>query len=95
MSNEERPYIERCGFCGDGLLRFHRCSTCDEIIALCDECGLMWEDIEALSSDPNLPSDSSSPMCPSCGEREAEFGRVTVEEIDEKHLDRFSAGESV
>lgn len=95
MSNEERPYIESCGFCGDGLLRFHRCTSCDQIVALCDECELMWQDIAALSEDPALPSDTAFPQCPACGYEDAEFAKVTMGEIEEQKLDQFSAGESV
>lgn len=95
MSNEERPFIESCTFCGNGLLRFHRCKTCDEIVALCDECELMWVDIEQLAEDQNLSSDTSFPQCPSCGEAEAEFENVTLQELEDSKLDRFSAGESV
>lgn len=95
MSEEMRPYIESCSFCGDGLLRFYRCTSCDEIVALCDECELMWQDIEGLSDDPNLSSDTSYPQCPSCGEMNGEFENVTMLELEDEKLDRFSAGESV
>ena len=95
MSDEVRPYIESCTFCGNGLLRFRRCTNCDEIVALCDECELMWRDIDQLSHNSNLPSDTSWPQCPSCGEVEAEFVHVTPEELAERKLDQFSAGESV
>ena len=95
MTTEERPYIESCGFCGDGLLRFYRCETCDDVVVLCDECELMWIDIEGLAADQNLPSDTSFPQCPSCGEIEAEFKKVSMQELEELKLDQFSAGESV
>ena len=61
MTTEERPYIDNCTFCGNGLLRFYRCGSRDKIVALCDECELMWEDIVELSRDPNLSSDSCFP----------------------------------
>ena len=95
MSGEVKPYIESCSFCGDGLLRFYRCEVCDDIVALCDECELMWRDIAMLSDDPNLSSDTSFPQCPSCGEPQAEFSLVTSEELEERKLDQYSAGESV
>lgn len=95
MSNDERPFIESCGFCANGLLRFLRCSTCDEIVAFCDECELMWKDVGEVSEDPNLPSDSNFPTCPACGELRAEFQQPSPEEIEEMNLDRFSAGNSV
>ncbi len=95
MTNESRPYIETCTFCGNGLLRFYRCSNCDEIVAVCDECELMWCDIEGVYRDPNLSSDSSWPQCPSCGMPEAEYEKVTARELEERDLHKFSSGESV
>jgi hypothetical protein len=94
MSESERPYICECGFCGDGLIRFFRCSECDHVVGLCDECELMWEDIERLSHDPNLSADSSFPVCPSCGYPRAKWSRPTVEELEELDLDEFISGES-
>ena len=95
MPEEERPYIESCAFCGDGLLRFYRCLTCDEIVALCDECELMWQDIESLSQDPNISADTSYPQCPWCGEMDAEFENVTMLELEDEDLRQFSTGESI
>ena len=77
------------------MIRFYRCETCDKIVALCDECELMWEDIPAVSDDPNLSPDSAYPNCPACGQQEAEFVSVTMLEVEENDLDKFSAGESV
>lgn len=95
MTNEASPYIESCSFCGNGLLRFRRCLTCDDVVAVCDECELMWQDIAALSQDPNSSADSAYPQCPACGEERAEFDPVALIELEEKKLDRFCAGESV
>ena len=95
MSNEERPFIGSCSFCGDGLIRFYRCTTCDEVVALCDECELMWVDIESLAEDQNLSSDTSFPQSPSCGQADATFENATTQELEDLKLDKFSAGESV
>ncbi len=95
MHKEERPYITSCSFCHDGLLRFSRCSNCDEIVAVCDECELMWENIEQLSHDPNCASDSNYPQCPSCGERHARWTTPSIEEIEENGLAEYFEGESV
>ncbi len=95
MHKEERPYITSCSFCGDGLARFSRCSNCDEIVAVCDECELMWENIEQLSHDPNCASDSNYPQCPSCGERQARWTTPSMEEIEENGLAEYFEGESV
>jgi hypothetical protein len=94
MTGEE-PYIGHCSFCGDGLLRFRRCCSCDKIVALCDECELMWDDVEGLSHDTNLSSDSCFPRCPTCGDQNASWVAVPGEELDESGLSQFSGGESV
>lgn len=95
MSDRERPFIGSCGFCGDGLLRFVQCETCDEVVALCDECELMWSDIPGLADDANLSSDSSFPRCPHCGDKEAEFQWLTGEEVKLHSLEAFAEGDSV
>ena len=41
MSQQELPYIARCAFCENGLLRPMRCSNCDGVVAICDECELI------------------------------------------------------
>ncbi len=95
MSPEENPYIAHCSFCGDGLLRFTRCSECDEIVAICDECELMWEDVEQVSEDANCSSDSTFPRCPACGATDSTWATPTLDEIEESGLDQFMMGESV
>ena len=95
MSGAERPYIGSCAFCGDGLLRFQRCLNCAEIVAMCDECELMWRDIPGLSEDANLSSDTSYPQCPACGARTSEYAHVTIEELEESELGEYAAGESL
>ena len=95
MSSVVNPYITNCSFCNDGRLRFQRCSSCDTIVALCDECRLMWEDIEQVNHDPNGASDSTYPQCPSCGDKQAAWATVPIEEIDESNLRRFCAGDSI
>ena len=92
---EESHYIGCCSFCGDGLLRFQRCQVCDQIVAKCDECEFMWEDIASLSDDSNSSSDSKYPRCPFCGERKSEFSNVTIEELEENGLAEYSSGETV
>ena len=95
MTADERPYIESCSFCGDGLIRFYRCQSCDAIVALCDECELMWQDIETLSVDPNLPADTTFPCCPACGSDSTEWTQPTPAEIEEQDLRRFCLGDSI
>ena len=95
MSAEGGPYITHCSFCGEGLLRFLRCSDCQEIVALCDECQLMWEDVERVIQDANCSSDSAFPRCPSCGARDAVWSETQIEELEELGLDQFVLDESL
>lgn len=95
MSAEEHPFIASCSFCGDGLLRFLQCKTCNHIVALCDECELMWSDIPAISDDANLSSDTCFPMCPYCGQEEAEFKWLKLDQLKDEKLDQFVDSESV
>ena len=95
MSVEERPYICECSFCGNGLLRFLRCKCCQDVVALCDECELMWDDVVAVSEDANLSSGSSYPTCPYCGETKAEFQWLSLQDVRESGLEGYVGGESV
>lgn len=95
MSAEERPFICGCSFCGDGLLRFLKCDTCEQAVALCDECELMWADIPGVSDDANLSSASSYPTCPHCGDEAAEFHWLSKEDLRDEQLEQFAEGESV
>ena len=95
MSTKERPYIAHCSFCGDGMLRFVKCDTCDEVVALCDECELMWADVAAVSDDANLSSDSSFPRCPHCGDSAADFYWMEGEDIRGSRLENFADGDSI
>ena len=95
MSAEERPYIDSCSFCGDGLLRFLRCKNCETVVVLCDECELMWSDVKAVSEDANLSSDSGYPRCPHCGHDEAEFDWLSMEDLKDHKLEKFASSESV
>lgn len=55
----------------------------------------MWSDIPAISEDANLSSDSSFPMCPYCGQKEAEFKWLKMDELKDEKLERFVDSESV
>ena len=95
MSAEEHPFIGSCSFCGDGLLRFLQCGTCEQVVALCDECELMWSDIAGVSHDANLSSDSSYPRCPHCGDEYAEFKWLSIADVQDEKLEQYVDGESV
>lgn len=95
MSANERPFLGNCSFCGDGLLRFLQCETCEQVVVLCDECELMWADVQAVSDDANLSSDSNYPTCPYCGDENGEFIWLSLEDLVDVKLQQFVGGESV
>jgi hypothetical protein len=95
MNREKFPYITECGFCENGLLRFMRCVQCEAVSAVCDECELIWSDVEAVSADPSCPSSSAYPACPVCGARDAAWTKLEQQEAEEANLGPFIAGESV
>lgn len=89
MNQEPRDAIAQCGFCGQGLLRLYRCLRCSAVVALCDECELIWDDVAAVHADSSLPSDSSYPQCPRCAARDGGWHRLSRNEIDRGNLDKL------
>ncbi len=55
-----------CIFCGDGQLIGWRCASCDSVVALCDECELIWSNPRSLLRDASRLSDGNFPVCPIC-----------------------------
>ena len=87
------PHIARCGFCEQGLLRFMRCHSCTTVVAVCDECELVWLDIAAVKDDPQTRSSSAFPKCPACHSKHAYWSRLTRQEIESSSLSRYMAEE--
>ena len=73
MNPESETSVGRCGFCEQGHLHVFRCPRCSAVVAVCDECELVWDDVAAVHADPALPSDSAFPLCPRCGSREGNW----------------------
>ena len=95
MNDDQRPYLARCGFCEQGLLRFMRCPSCGGVLAVCDECELVWADLAAVSADPSTPAATAWPYCPICQTSHAHWGHLDREEIERAGLTRFVSGQSV
>ena len=91
MSHEESPYVNQCAFCGDGLLRLYRCTGCKTIVAMCDECELIWCDIAEISLKANRPSDGAFPACPVCQPQQVRWVKLDRREIGEANLDAYLA----
>lgn len=95
MPPTEYPYVVHCGFCEQGLLRFARCESCGGIVALCDECELIWSDIAAVHSAPSLPASGAFPRCPLCQEKTATWTRLSHDDVRRAELEDYIAGESI
>jgi len=91
MTHEESPYVNQCKFCGDGLLRLYRCDGCAAIVAMCDECELIWRDVAVISRQADQPSDGAFPACPACGEHQAGWTELDRQAIREANLDAYLA----
>jgi hypothetical protein len=88
---DQLPHIALCGFCEQGLLRFMRCNSCTTVVAVCEECELVWLDIAAVKDDPHMPSSSAFPKCPACHSKHAYWSWLTREEIEGSSLVRYVA----
>ena len=87
-----RAYICECRVCGNGLARFWMYR--DEVVALCDECELVWGDVEALSKDSTTKAAGSFPTGPDRKGREGDWRRATRRDVDRAGLDGLMAGYS-
>ncbi len=95
MTTEEIPYICKCAFCEQGLLRFRSCPECEAVCAICDECELVWEAVSEVSDDPSIKASCAFPRCPVCGAKERGWPVLRVEEIQDAELEDYIADESV
>lgn len=89
MSAEKLPYLRSCPVCGDGQLRLYRCGRCDAIVAICDECELIWRDAAQARRVDKPPSDAAFPDCPACKMKQATWFRLTSAEIRTAGLEVF------
>ena len=62
--------------------------------AICDECELLWLDIEAVSEDPSTPSDGAFPHCPECETENASWLPLSKDDLKSLDLEQYLAGES-
>lgn len=90
----ESPYIARCGWCEQGLVRLFRCDECDAIVAICDECERAWRDPADIHANPRAKSDGAHPNCPVCPNGDVTWTRLADDEIDENGFSELVAGRS-
>jgi hypothetical protein len=72
-------------------LRPYRCGGCGAVVAICDECELIWRDIAELSRSAKPKSDAAFPACPACHTRRVKWSRLSREEIREAELENYLA----
>ena len=94
MSEQGTAYVTQCEFCGDGLLRLMACDQCGTIVAMCDECELIWLHIDEVVDDPAVKSSSAFPSCPACREDEVGWTELSDDEIEEFELGQYISGHS-
>ena len=82
------PYVRSCGFCENGLLRLWIRNDGKHPIALCDECELYWEDIQAVFDDEGAPSSGAFPAL------KGNWRMITRKDLEANQLAAFVRGES-
>jgi hypothetical protein len=90
--SKRRPptYICECSVCGNGLLRFWKREN--TIVALCDECESVWENVPAVAENPKIKPTSSFP-----GDDEnvrAKWKKATLKEISKAGYNQHIIGRS-
>ena len=93
-AQNKRPYVARCGFCEQGLLRLLSCRACGTVAAICDECELLWNDVPAVYADAESASAGAFPACPECGASKSEWDALTPEDARDLELEQYLTGES-
>ena len=91
MPEQDLPYLRSCPVCGDGLLRLYRCGRCDAVVAMCDECELIWSDVAEVRRTAKPKSDAAFPACPACEAKRVKWFRLRREEIRDAGLERCLA----
>ena len=87
-----KAYICECQVCGNGLVRFWNFR--DDVVGLCDECELVWEDVERLFRRPRSKVSGSFPGGSDGDGSEADWKRATRRDVERADLGGFVAGYS-
>jgi len=90
----ESPYIARCGWCGQGLVRLYRCEECGAVSAICDECERIWRDPATIHADPHAKSNGAHPNCPHCPNGDVTWTRLSDVDARQEGLDSLVIGHS-
>jgi hypothetical protein len=90
----ESPFVARCGWCGQGLVRLYRCDECAAVSAICDECERIWRDPSVVHADPHARSDGAHPNCPHCPNGNVTWTRLSSADVREHGLEDLVIGRS-
>jgi hypothetical protein len=69
----------------------YRCGRCDAVVAICDECELIWRDAAQASHSAKPKSDAAFPACPACGAQRVKWFRLNGDEIRDAGLEAYMA----
>ena len=85
-------YICECRVCGNGLVRFWKYR--DELVALCDECELVWDDVAKLANDTATEACGSYPAGSDGSGTEEDWKPATRRDVVRAELEDVIAGYS-
>jgi len=71
------------------LLRLYRCGRCDAVVALCDECELIWRDVAKVRRSAKPKSNAAFPACPACEAKRVKWFRLSLDEIRDAGLEKL------
>jgi hypothetical protein len=64
-------------------------------VAICDECELIWSDIEIVYADTHAKSNGAFPVCPICGQTHSNWERLDTNKVNQIGLRPYVANVSV
>lgn len=85
-SRIQRPHIGLCPFCEQGHLGIAGCGFCHFVVAICDECELVWSNARVVAEDPRTRSSAAYPLCPHCQTANASWYWLSAEQIQQAGL---------
>lgn len=94
MSDKGNPFIASCKFCEQGLIRIARCTCCDGVVAICDECEAVWSSPQTVAADPESESNSQHPACPHCEKESTKWTFPSAADLEELELKDLITGHS-
>lgn len=87
-----KGYVCECAVCGNGLVRFFVYRGA--VVGLCDECELVWTDLERLKARPKSRPAGSFPTGPDREGGREDWRPATRREVEKCGMDGLVAGYS-